>query len=719
MTDPGPPPPEHQPPTAASQSPTAMEIENEETPIIEKDLQGSAKIASSDEKTGIAYVANSNTPCNPIQAQLEHFHRQIRRLEALERRVESRTIAARRRMVSILDNTKVTRDTHLRLYLSHSYTPEITPAGAMAALMSNTAESATVKPSPACWTMHIEGKLLVDHLDHEGAAAYDKRTKWAPPKDDLDRSRGEEEEAPDMRPLKITHLFDMVKVTFQTVYAPFAENQSKKHKAAAASPKKKSSRRASGKGSPATLPDPGPESDERILSLKHQVVWKLKNDEDGSITTPDADLWSFKYYEPAPPVQHKEKWRSVSVTASIELYRRTRSYVTAVSTLYQQPVQQHQVEHTPVRYRIVSPHLQKALFPHHGPETTDLLTGIKRGGEHDNNNDKNPNDDANATDSSHHRNDHNDHEHEPPKHNEVHIPATLTMSEIANAFFTYIRDRKLVQTQDVVSADDLLQNLLGMEQFSFSQLQQLLLQQGLVVEAAASAAVAAATTNTTTNTEPEKPVQITYILDQDSASVLGQPFPEPTPEDENPPDLSLLQLDIDIVVPSLFGFRARELLRRVKRRELEYTSSRPKARYSLPTPSTTTTTTTAASSSGTDPRREAAAAKEEEERRVRQLIERAASQQELAAGDGDLIPIQLALAKAAPHQTEARRALALDAALSHLLGELERRRLPAATRAWQVVEACEKMVEAGAAGRSNHEEEENEDTVVVASERAD
>ena len=689
-----------------------MEIDHEEAPIVEKDLKGSAKIASEDEeKTSQSDAANPN-PSNPIQAQLEHFHRQIRRLEDLERRVESRTIAARRRMVSILDNTKVTRDTHLRLYLSHSYTPEITPAGAMAALMSNTAESATIKPSPACWTMHIEGKLLVDHLDHEGAAAYDKRTQWAPPKDDLDRSRGEEDEAPDMKPLKITHLFDMVKVTFQTVYAPFAENQSKKQKAAAASPKKKSSRRASGKGSPATLPEPGPESDERILSLKHQVVWKLKNDHDGSISTPDADLWSFKYYEPPPPVPHKEKWRSVSVTASIELYRRTRSYVTAVSTLYQQPVQQHQVEHTPVRYRIVSPHLQKALFPHHGPETTDLLTGIKRGGEHDNNNnDKNPND-ANAT-GSNHRNDHNDHEHEPPKHNEVHIPATLTMSDIANAFFTYIRDRKLVQTQDVVSADDLLQNLLGMEQFSFSQLQQLLLQQGLVAEAAASAAAAAsasAATHPPPIPSPKSPSRSRTFSIRTPPPSWDSPFRNPRRKTRIRPTCpSCSSTLISWCRPCLVSAPGNccaassagnwSTRRRGPRRGTR--CRRPRRRR--------------ATTTSMDPRREAAAAKEEDERRVRLLIERAASQQELA-GDGDLIPIQLALAKAAPHQTEARRALALDAALSHLLGELERRRLPAATRAWHVVEACEKMVEGAAAGRSSNEEE---DTVVVASERAD
>ena len=605
--------------TADSESPQAMDIDD--APV-EQDNPKNIDVTA---------PRSSNGDQNPVAALLSQFRGQVGRLEDLERRVEQRVLAARRRTVSLMVEQwgRTTRQSHLRLYLSHSYAPEVTPAGAMAALMKQQSPSGDpplhLKPCPPCWTLHVEGRLLVDHLDHAAAAAFDREKGFSPSSDELDRTstKGEEDEAPDMkRPLKPTHFFDRVKVTFQTVYAPIALSSKKPAPAL----KKKPTRR--GSSVPLAVPavEPRPEvGEERILSLKHHVVWNRVDNPD-----PDdsADIWCFPYYEPPPPVPHKDKWRAISVTAFVELYRRSQ-YATAVSSLYPQPVQQHMQEHTHTRYRIVSTQLQSTLFPHHGPETTDLLTGKKR----------------NANDTSAGNTDNN----VVPLHNEVYVPHTLTMTEIANAFFIYIRDRKLVSTQDVVHADDLLQSLLGMEQFSFSQLQQLLQQQNLVE------AIRCTENDDKTFTTNEPPVQITYILEPDAASVLGQ---APTTKDSN---YSLLQLDLDVAVPSLAPYRCRELLRRVKRRELEYTSSRPKARYLLPN---------ITSSGGNH-------SKDDDERWVRLQMDRAtvsssSAQGELSADAALLIPLQLALAKAAPPKSEARQSLYLDAAMGHVVTELRR-----------------------------------------------
>ena len=87
---------------------------------------------------------------HPSAAVLSQFRTQLRRLEDLERRVEQRVRAARRRAMALMEHSRTTRQSHLRLYLSHSYAPEVTPAGAMAALMKQQSPlERTTPPSQA------------------------------------------------------------------------------------------------------------------------------------------------------------------------------------------------------------------------------------------------------------------------------------------------------------------------------------------------------------------------------------------------------------------------------------------------------------------------------------------------------------------------------------------------------------------------------------------
>lgn len=608
--------------------------------------------ASRDERSQLLSDCLTSTTSD-LQRILEQFHSQIYRIDGLEQRIDARAVAARRRMASILDeggsNVRGTRLTHARLHVSHSYTPVVTAAGAMAALMqkppADGSHSVVRKPSPAIWTLHLEGRLLVDHLDHASAVQYDQKTGYTAPTDDLDRSRGEEEESDkQQRALKFTHFFDKVAVTFQTVFELLDR---KKQQLPVL--KKKSSRRSSSMASGKSNPAPKQqqlqqdEGDQRTMSAKHQVVWTCSD-------TDDADMWSFSYVEPPSP--DKSKWKVHSVVASMELYRR-QQYTKNIPNLLS-PQQQTQPGFI-TRYRICSTEVQTSLFPNHGPYTTDVLTGLKRKREDFSL-------DETAT--------------FPPAHNEVHIPNTLTMSDIANAFFTYIQDRRLVHHDDVVQCDKLLQDSLGMEQFSYSQLRQLLIQRQIIQPVL-----------------DDDPVRVVYILEQDAASVLGRPFA--AVHEESASDLSLLQIDMDITVPNLFPYRARELLRRIKRRELEYTSSRTKARYLLSTglssSSSSSNTAAAAAATNNQARRVAqaamTAAKDEDERVVRTQMEHCVTGQVVAA---DLIPVHLALAKAALPFTEARMAAHLDSRMAYLLAEL-RERVPAAARAWQVVEACQEL----------------------------
>jgi SWIB/MDM2 domain len=211
------------------------------------------------------------------------------------------------------------------------------------------------------------------------------------------------------------------------------------------------------------------------------------------------------------------------------------------------------------------------------------------------------------------------------------------MEEVVTAFFTYIHDKKLTSETDasVVVADKLLQDLLGMEYFPFSQLQQLLFTRYLI--------------------EPinyEDPIRIVYIMETATASVLGEPGGD------------TLQFDMDCIVPSLLPVRLRELLRRVKRRETDYSNSRSKARYLIPH----------------DTR---------DDRRLREAIDTAVTRTEINA---DLVPLHLALAMAAPDGSEARATSRRDAQLCYLMGQLQDR-VPAAAKVRARYEVLQEMVD--------------------------
>jgi len=209
-----------------------------------------------------------------------------------------------------------------------------------------------------------------------------------------------------------------------------------------------------------------------------------------------------------------------------------------------------------------------------------------------------------------------------PTVNEIFAPSLLTMKELVSAFFHYIQFKNLQDEQSIINCDKTLQALFECERFNFADLQFFLTSKNLIAEAT------------------REPSSFTYIV---------------APEN----DPVVLSLDMDANVPSLFHYRCRELLRRLKQREFEYTSSRTKARNWLVTGRAS-------------------------EDKVRQLLD------DCVTGHGftkEHIGGWLALARAAPEGSEARQTAQLDAQIAYLLDRAEHHATGAQT-AWGVVQAC-------------------------------
>jgi hypothetical protein len=204
-----------------------------------------------------------------------------------------------------------------------------------------------------------------------------------------------------------------------------------------------------------------------------------------------------------------------------------------------------------------------------------------------------------------------------PTENELFAPSLLTMEEIVTAMFHYIQFKKLqAEEHSIVICDKTLQSLLECERFNFADLQFFLTSKNLITEATHEAC------------------SFTYIA---------------SPEHEH----TVLTLDMDVNVPSLFHYRCRELLRRLKQREFEYTSSLTKARNWLVTGRAS-------------------------EDKVRQVLD------DCVTGQGftrEHIGGWLALARAAPEGSEARQTALLDAQISFLLDRVEHH-AKAAKTAW-------------------------------------
>lgn len=230
--------------------------------------------------------------------------------------------------------------------------------------------------------------------------------------------------------------------------------------------------------------------------------------------------------------------------------------------------------------------------------------------------------------------------------NDIRIPSLLKMKEITTAFYLYIRDKNLQDPAEksIILLDKNLSELFECESMSFADLNAALLSKNLIQAV----------------TPEEHPIVLTYIMKKDTVSPQQPTAAKSQRHEVYSP--TVLSFDMDVAVPSLFHYRSREMMRKIKKREFEYTSSRTKARYLL-------------------------VASRGNEDIVKTKIDQAVSGQGYAEEN---IPVFLALAKAAPPNSEARVASQIDAktcALVQRLDECSRQ----AEAAWDLVDACKGL----------------------------
>ena len=181
---------------------------------------------------------------------------------------------------------------------------------------------------------------------------------------------------------------------------------------------------------------------------------------------------------------------------------------------------------------------------------------------------------------------------------DFHIPNTITMDDALHAIFFYIRTRNLQDATDlsIINNDDALSNLFGCSRMLFSAVRNLLIEKQLLVKV-----------------EPcTEPIIFNYDMTLDGAEPLtkkchakasssedalkmdtdemttrrktAKDVGDVQSDSEQPEDIpqqTMISCDIDVEVPNLFHVRTRDLLRRIKYREFEYTFGRIKAVRSL------------------------------------------------------------------------------------------------------------------------------------------
>jgi hypothetical protein len=641
-----------------------------------KDNHEETSVASSSPCTSTLQQQYSQRILNSRIPQIwNQFLEKLNRIDQLEKRVDEHVKRSRRRVQNILDQIPSFRRSHVRMFVTHQF-----------------------EKYSGIWTLVIEGKLLIGNLDHDSADKVDKEgvmssrvdnidddekhqqqqedegtsNKNNPPVAATDRKQeyriGNEEEDP-VQPIVFTHLFDKVEVTFRTIYQPkSASNLSANLAGSGISPVKKS-RSAKRKASAAGQQDHVQEVDPTALqaSAPTHLVWnKYKNALAASVSsesTPDAHAFYVKYNNhfserPPPP-----NMKFHSIVADIKLY----PCRPLVSTNEQDP------KAAPL-YQIVSTNMVEHLF---GGKFGMLESETNKSNESDEGEESSLDGQPSPTkkikvdgvlstvageDTT---------GSVIPIHNDIHVPLFLSYNEIIMTIFQYIQDKGLHDPADksLIVCDKVLTDIFGVESMSFGQIWQLMLEKQLIkLVGSPESPPGEGSSYEKDPPQPVLPVTLTYVMnEQTTSSQLPTDFQEvlgeeetsrqgdqqikarraammmPNPTDDPSHNPSLLSFDMDVAIPSLFNYRARELLRNVKRREFEYTTCRTKARYLL-------------------------VASKGNEETVKNKIEQAISGQGFVA---DNIPVFLALARAAHPNSETRSNSQIDARTCDLMERLE------------------------------------------------
>ena len=639
---------------------------------------------------------------------LDSFQAKLQQVDALERRLEEKVAEKRVRALNILDELPAHRSSTLRIYVTHQfhqltkYVPvEVpVPPAADADTTSNTTTTTTsidpvtgatiVQPQPAAqpqeemelnvpkkelkvnqWNTIIEGKLLISQLDHQSAAMMEQASKALAEREGRTYQTQNDSEAMDTSdmtsrertatrfmhdregeeaivPIKFGHFFDRISVTFETYQKDIIEKNESQSESFSKSPASKRSKRSSlspkAKAKKKQPPTPEPIESYEITGKK-TLFWNRQRA--GNPNVPNAlpqsamDTPAFHafYTEPSEPLDKEN-----TVVATIRFHRKELRGKYKPSTV-----------------------LCNVLLPFlHSPKKDMEVQG------------------QGAVVA-------------PPEENDVQVPTLLTMDEALGAIDFYIRQKSLWDENDVslIRNDGKLEELFGCKEMTMADAKQLLVSRGLLIPSILG-------------TPGDAPVVLKYIMNKETAlnsnidldgngdgtvkstdSDNGQvtdvgpnggnedsilTIEEPVSKKrrtasarEDKSDVvaselvlpNILSCDIDIDVVHLYHSKCRDILRRVKIREYEYTSCRTRALRTV----------------------EQTKAQEDV---IKERLENIVRQKGLTIGHQ---PILAALAKEAPEGSEARIVAHLDSRTALLVDRLETH-CQQAHACWDIVDKC-------------------------------
>mmetsp|Transcript_43233 Transcript_43233/g.104700 ORF Transcript_43233/g.104700 Transcript_43233/m.104700 type:complete len:829 (+) Transcript_43233:83-2569(+) len=683
-------------------------------------------------------MIDSMMPQSQLPQLLSYFLHKLDRIDELERRIIERTRKSRRRILNGLEQRQVWqkyRRSHVRLFVTHHFQRKtgiwtlvlegkllignldhqnanlVDTEGVMTQRASSSSSSSQEESSndennksgddgpPA------SKKAKTEDGDKEGSEKSSSTTLTpytVAAKEAMARhSQSIEEEPTNIEPLLFTHMFQKFEVTFRTIYQPkTAANTPEEPRKTLSKKERKKQKLNKMMGvqdgvNPKDLrasepikvewfrsgqPPPPPPQDE----TKEESDPKTRSLTNNQPKTPDAHSFFVKYNNhfserPPPP-----NMKFFSVVADIKLYPKRPSPDDDTEAFYQ-----------------VSKTLAEKFFPYHSTEGATQR------------NEKSEDLPGEATSVDPHQRG-----KQPglgsaetakpiPLENAIHVPALLTYNEIAAAIFQYIQDHKLHDAEDksYIQCDKVLQDIFEVEGMSFSQLKQILTEKRLikavqpfeepvvltyimnesstskfipdgfeeVVPSSSTPPTAAAAAAAHPPPQQEAPTTATNSDDQSPsteekgasaedparaptpASSAAAPAADEEPEGEHP---TVISFDMDVSIPSMYNSRARDLLRRGKCRELDYVSARTKARQML-------------------------SSSKASEGALRIKMDQCISRQGYTGDEN--VPIFLAIAKAAPPNSEARTAAQIDARTCDLVGRIEESGRLADT-AWEAVE---------------------------------
>jgi len=640
-------------------------------------------------------------PVSRVPEIWSNFFRKLHEIEQMEIRVNEHVSRSRRRIMNLLEQTPAHRRTHLRMFVSHFFdkfkgiwtlaiegkllvgnldhnnAKKVDKEGVLSARDTVEAEKTEKNNNKKS---RLDEKLRtstenaavssVGSQSANGAMGLNTITPnnvFSPTQvsDRVQQSYriGEKEEDP-VIPLVFSHCFDKVEVTFRTIYQPRSAGS------ATMSSSLKKSRSNKRKSSGQQTQDETITINPKLLKSSDptKLVWRKSN-------TADSHAFFVKYNNhfserPPPPGM-----RFHSVVAKIELYPTrpgTGINVNRYSFQHQQDVNAEPL------YQITHPVLAKRFFPRHAYEGKNKKSGDGPDGSQPNSNESSTSGMINTGQQNQNNPSKTDEDEEIPLENDIQIPSFLTYNEISMSLFRYIQDNNLHDPTDrsTIICDKLLTEILDVESMNFGQLKQLLIRKNLIQRVGAPSMSASSSllspqksggANINQMQEAVMPVVLTYVMNEQTtsphvptgyeeeteeapsamsaanASAIAKrraAYASPQDPDHNP---TVLSFDMDVAIPSFFNYRARDLLRRVKKREFEYTTCRTKARYLL------------------------VAAKGSEDL-IKTSIDKAVSGQGFEV---DNIPVFLALAKAAMPHSEARGAAQIDAKTCDIVGRIE------------------------------------------------